>query len=29
MNDLKTAPTDHALAALRYQTAARDLERIV
>ncbi|WGS51942.1 DUF2471 domain-containing protein [Paraburkholderia sp. D15] len=29
MNDLTTDPTDHALAALRYQTAARDLERIV
>ncbi|WP_144139031.1 DUF2471 family protein [Paraburkholderia sp. BCC1884] len=29
MNDLTTARPDHALAALRYQTAARDLERIV
>lgn len=29
MNDLKTAQTDRALAALRYQTAARDLEHIV
>lgn len=29
MNNLIPDPTDHALAALRYQTAARDLERIV
>ncbi|PRX35944.1 uncharacterized protein DUF2471 [Paraburkholderia sp. BL18I3N2] len=29
MNNLTTDSTDHALAALRYQTAARDLERIV
>ncbi|WOD17164.1 DUF2471 family protein [Paraburkholderia kirstenboschensis] len=29
MNDLTTEPTDRALAALRYQTAARDLEYIV
>lgn len=29
MNNLTTASTDHALAALRYQTAARDLEHIV
>ncbi|SMG58556.1 DUF2471 family protein [Paraburkholderia susongensis] len=29
MNNLKTDPTDQALAALRYQTAARDLEHIV
>lgn len=29
MNDLTTDHADHALAALRYQTAARDLERIV
>lgn len=29
MNDLITDSTDHALAALRYQTAARDLEHIV
>jgi len=29
MNNLKTDRTDQALAALRYQTAARDLEHIV
>lgn len=29
MNNLKADPTDQALAALRYQTAARDLEHIV
>ncbi|WP_027801067.1 DUF2471 family protein [Paraburkholderia dilworthii] len=29
MNDLTTEPTDRGLAALRYQTAARDLEYIV
>ncbi|HEX7909599.1 MAG TPA: DUF2471 family protein [Paraburkholderia sp.] len=29
MTDLTTHSTEHALAALRYQTAARDLERIV
>ncbi|MBN3803317.1 DUF2471 domain-containing protein [Paraburkholderia sp. Ac-20336] len=29
MNNLKANPTDQALAALRYQTAARDLEHIV
>lgn len=29
MNDLKADPTDHTLAAMRYQTAARDLEHIV
>jgi hypothetical protein len=29
MNDLTTEPTHRALAALRYQTAARDLEYIV
>ena len=29
MNNLKTDPTDQTLAALRYQTAARDLEHIV
>jgi hypothetical protein len=29
MNDLTTEQAEHALAALRYQTAARDLEHIV
>ena len=29
MKNLKANPTDQALAALRYQTAARDLEHIV
>jgi hypothetical protein len=29
MNNLRADPTDQALAALRYQTAARDLEHIV
>ena len=29
MNNLKADPTDQTLAALRYQTAARDLEHIV
>jgi hypothetical protein len=29
MNDLTTHSAEHTLAALRYQTAARDLERIV
>ncbi|MBB5501310.1 DUF2471 family protein [Paraburkholderia sp. MM5384-R2] len=29
MNNLKTDPTDQTLAALRFQTAARDLEHIV
>ncbi len=29
MNDLTTDQAEHALAALRYQTAARDLEHIV